>query len=65
MVVHVEYDKCIGAGMCAMTSPEVFDQDDNGIVTLLPHENDESAEDAVRRAVSVCPSAALSLPSPQ
>ena len=36
--VEVDRDVCIGAGMCVMNAPEVFDQDDEGIVVVLEPE---------------------------
>jgi ferredoxin len=52
-------DLCIGAGVCVMTDHAVFDQDDDGIVTL--NSPDPSVDDAVRGAVDACPSGALSI----
>jgi len=34
--VVADRDICIGAGMCVMTTDAVFDQDDEGIVVVLP-----------------------------
>jgi ferredoxin len=75
MKVIADREVCIGAGMCVMTLPAVFDQDDDGLVVLLfedleevdPKEVDPEAVDTagveatVRRAVQLCPSGALSL----
>ena len=65
MKVIADREVCIGAGMCVMTVPAVFDQDDDGLVVLLvedPKEVDPKEVDAaVRRAVQLCPSGALSL----
>ncbi|MGW6555166.1 ferredoxin, partial [Streptomyces sp. NPDC055051] len=37
--LSVDRERCIGAGMCAMTAPDVFDQDpDDGLVLLLEAE---------------------------
>ena len=39
--IEVDVDRCVGAGMCALTAPAVFTQDDDGfsrslgMVTLL------------------------------
>jgi ferredoxin len=33
--VSVERPRCVGAGVCKLTAPEVFDQDDDGVVTVL------------------------------
>jgi ferredoxin len=55
--------RCVGAGMCALTAPELFDQsDDEGTVVLLQDEPaGQAAETAARAAVERCPSGALSL----
>jgi ferredoxin len=45
--------------MCVMTAEDVFDQDDDGIVTLLIDEPEDRPE--IRTAVANCPSGALSL----
>jgi ferredoxin len=58
--VQANRDVCIGAGMCLMTAPDVFDQsDDDGLVILL----DEHPEDtpSVREAIANCPSGAISI----
>jgi len=61
--MHVEGDRevCVGAGMCVLTAPEVFDQDDEGIVTVLLPEPPADEEDAVRQAATLCPSGAVKL----
>ena len=62
MRVHVEREKCVAAGMCAMTAPSVFDQDEeDGTVIVL---NDSpGAEDAevVHEAASLCPAQVISV----
>ncbi|OZM71538.1 ferredoxin [Amycolatopsis antarctica] len=56
MTVRADRDRCIGAGMCVLTAPEAFDQDEEGIVlTLLDRPDGEAAEEAAR----ACPSGAL------
>ena len=65
MKINADTAVCIGAGMCALTVPEVFDQsEDDGTVVLLAPEPSPSQEAAVRRAVHLCPSGALSISSP-
>jgi ferredoxin len=57
MELEVDRGRCVGAGQCVLTAPEVFDQDDEGIVTVVA----EPGPDAeVRDAVQTCPSGALS-----
>lgn len=56
MKVIVDRDKCIGAGQCVMTAPDVFDQDeDAGTVVLLTERPPATVQDSVRRAVGFCP----------
>jgi ferredoxin len=53
---------CVGAGLCALTAPEVFDQaDSDGLVVVTSSRPHPGILDAVREAVSLCPSGALSL----
>ena len=52
-------DVCISAGNCVMTASAVFDQDDDGIVTVLVDEVPDGEEDHVREDVKLCPSQAL------
>lgn len=59
MKVVADRDVCIGAGMCVTTAPELFDQDDHGIVVVL--EDEPAAATTARRAVGLCPSGALSV----
>ena len=57
--VTADRDVCIGAGMCLLTAPGVFDQTDDGLVEVLVEEPGEPAAAAVRDAVKLCPSGAL------
>lgn len=59
--IAAERDVCIGAGMCVMSAPAVFDQDDEGVVVLLVDEPAGSATNAAREAVRLCPSGSLSI----
>ncbi|ONI77141.1 ferredoxin-1 [Actinosynnema sp. ALI-1.44] len=61
--MHVEGDRevCVGAGMCVLTAPDVFDQDDDGIVKVLHEQPDAGEEDVVRQAATLCPSGAVKL----
>jgi ferredoxin len=62
MRVHVDQEKCCGAGQCVLTAPEVFDQrEEDGIVTLLDPTPAQSHQKAVREAASVCPSGAITV----
>ncbi|MFF0430168.1 ferredoxin [Streptomyces sp. NPDC021012] len=64
--LSVDRERCIGAGMCAMTAPDVFDQDpDDGLVLLLHAEPPAAHRAATRMAVGVCPSGAITLHEPE
>jgi ferredoxin len=52
---------CIGAGLCVLAAPEVFDQGDDGLVVLLVADAVDDPDDAVREAARRCPSGALTL----
>ena len=60
MKIRVDQNRCIGAGQCVRTVPDVFDQrDSDGIVVLLAaHPADEFA-DQVRKAARLCPSQSI------
>nr|UDM84241.1 ferredoxin [Streptomyces sp.] len=52
----------MGTGICVLTAPEVFDQDDDGKVLLLdPAPPGRAAAPAVRRAADLCPMGAITL----
>jgi ferredoxin len=62
MSIQVELESCIGAGLCVMAAPEIFDQDpaDGRVIVLV----DEPAADqlpAVREAVGLCPTSVLAI----
>jgi ferredoxin len=52
---------CIGAGMCALAAPGIFDQDDDGIVTVLSPTPENDAQAAAREAARLCPSGAVQI----
>lgn len=59
MRITVDYDSCCGAGHCVRQAPDVFDQDDDGVVVLLEeHPSGQQAEDA-RVATELCPTWAI------
>ncbi|MFE9403337.1 ferredoxin [Streptomyces sp. NPDC006530] len=59
MRVSADRDVCVGAGLCALTAPDVFDQDDDGIVDVLTPEPEPSQRRAARQAGGLCPSGAV------
>jgi ferredoxin len=62
MGIVIDRSLCIGAGMCVLSAPGVFDQDpDEGLVAQVDGVVPDAADPAVRRAVDTCPSGAVSL----
>lgn len=62
MRLHVDREQCCSAGMCALTAPDVFDQDEeDGRVVLLTAEPPHEAQPAAANAIELCPSGAISL----
>jgi ferredoxin len=60
MKVSIIRDRCVGAGRCVVTAPEVFDQDDDdGIVVLLTDSPAPAAWAAVLEAADLCPGRAI------
>jgi ferredoxin len=59
--INADREVCCSSGMCALTAPDVFDQDeDDGRVVVLVPEPGAAQEAAAREAVELCPSGALS-----
>lgn len=59
--IIADTEACASSGMCALTAPEYFDQDDeDGRVVLLADEAD-GRDDEVADAVRLCPAGALRL----
>ncbi|UQX04210.1 ferredoxin [Streptomyces sp. RerS4] len=62
MDIRVDRDRCLGAGMCALTAPGVFDQDEEaGLVVLLNADPPREQHAAVRLAAGVCPGAVITV----
>lgn len=59
MRIHVDKDKCITAGHCVLVAPEVFDQDEDGVVELLDDTPPERLRDAIDEAAGLCPAALI------
>lgn len=59
MKIIVDRDKCIGGGQCVVAAPEVFDQDDDGLVLVLDAQFPDRA--ATTMAARLCPARAIEL----
>jgi ferredoxin len=62
MKVTVVTDRCIAAGQCVLSAPEVFDQrEEDGLVVLLnPSPSADVAVD-VKQAATLCPALAITV----
>lgn len=62
MDITVKRERCVGAGMCALTAPAVFDQDDNeGLVLLLDARPPREHHTSARIAAGTCPAGVISV----
>ncbi|MET7481625.1 ferredoxin [Streptomyces sp. NPDC005538] len=62
MKVTVDQGRCVAAGQCAATAPDVFDQrEDDGVVVLLTDVPPAELADDVRYAAAICPALAIHL----
>ncbi len=60
MRVSIDSNVCIGSGMCALTAPSVFTQDDDGFGVVQPGREDGAGDPLVKEAVRSCPVQAIS-----
>lgn len=62
MRIAVDVGRCVGAGVCVMAAPDVFDQnDDDGVVIVLDDQPAADQHTAVRDAATRCPAAVIHL----
>jgi ferredoxin len=61
MKVHVDAGVCAGFGVCLGLAPDVFALHADGYAIVRVGQVPRELEDAVRDAVSQCPSGAISL----
>jgi len=60
--IHVDPQKCVGAGQCVRNVPEVFDQrEHDGIVVLLTQTAPDALAPYLKKAVQLCPSQAIQI----
>ncbi len=60
--VTVDTHRCVGAGQCVRTVPEVFDQrESDGIVLLLEESPSAELTPYLEKAVRLCPARAIAL----
>ncbi len=61
MRISVDQNVCCSAGNCVFAVPEVFDQDDDGLVITLMTTAPAELEAKVQSAADTCPSGAISV----
>ena len=59
--ITADTERCVGAGQCVLSDPDVFDQDDDGVVTLLVEDPGPEHAENVRQAALICPSQAITV----
>ena len=58
--ILVDRDRCRGAGQCALTAPELFDQsDDDGTVVVLDEQPPPDQQEQARLAAALCPNSVI------
>ncbi|WP_370409369.1 ferredoxin [Streptomyces fradiae] len=61
MHITIDTNVCIGAGQCALVSPDVFTQDDDGFGTVVPGRENTEPGPLVREAARACPVQAITV----
>jgi ferredoxin len=61
MKIKVDYDLCESNALCEAMAPEVFEVDDDDNLQLKTDETTDANLENVKRAVTACPRAAISL----
>lgn len=64
MIVEAYPEKCVFFGSCVMQAPDVFDQNDDGVVVVLNERPPSQLHNPVRRAASLCPAKAIAVRDP-
>ena len=61
MKIKVDFDLCESNGLCEGVAPDFFELDDDDFLQVKKEEVGDEDFTTVRRAVAVCPRAAISL----
>lgn len=61
MRIVIDWDRCIGAGMCTGIAPDLFELDAAGKLVVLNETPGEDRRAAVEAAVACCPVEAISI----
>ncbi len=62
--LETDPDTCAGAGQCVRAAPDLFDQDDDGLVVLLRAHVPPEARERALTAADWCPSGAVTAHDP-
>lgn len=61
MKIVASRELCKGHGQCELFAPDVFEVDDDALVTVKTPVIDPAQQEAVEEAITHCPESALSL----
>ncbi|MER6471592.1 ferredoxin [Streptomyces collinus] len=61
MRISIDTDRCIGSAQCVVAVPAVFEQDDDGLSTVIAGREDGAGQPLVREAARACPVQAITL----
>jgi ferredoxin len=61
MEISVDREACVGAGQCVLSAPAVFDQDEDGLVTLTDQHPPADQDRAVHNAARLCPARVITV----
>lgn len=61
MKIVVDFDLCQSHALCTQAAPEVFEVRDDGFLYILQENPPESLRAKVKKAVSECPTGAISI----
>ena len=60
MRIEVDRSRCRGAGQCALTAPDLFDQsEDDGTVVVLDDRPQPEQQERARLAAALCPNSVI------
>ncbi len=61
MRIGTHPERCIASGACSLAAPQLFTQDEDGLVVALVREPSLVDQDDARRAAAACPVAVIEL----
>ncbi|GAA2157742.1 hypothetical protein GCM10009760_60130 [Kitasatospora kazusensis] len=64
MDVSVDQSLCQGAAQCVRSAPQIFDQDDDGLVVLLRQPGSPAERAAAHVAAVLCPAGVITSGGP-